>query len=309
MGVFSKAFEGCSVVRQNARVYGTVDGFYFDTVQVPSPVEIVTTIYYNCENPSIRPEINQVFLNLKSHEKKLRSIEINDHTIVVHQQSQSAKKVVALTELVTKQLITFLKLKGCTSGCGVCGSENPGFYEINGGMHCLCESCAKDVVTQLESNKAAHSKAKSKLVPGLIGAFIGALIGVALWIVIYQMGYIAGIAGAVTMICAMKGWEKMGGHLDVKGVIISFAIAIAMIFIAEQVSWALVVSREFNKRGYETSFFEVYKELGDLIKLADATGDFVGELVVGYLLSLLVGVPYIINAFKEASGSYSVKKL
>ena len=53
----------------------------------------------------------------------------------------------------------------------------------------------------------------------MIGAFLGALLGCVLWIIIYRLGYIAGIAGAVIGICAMKGYEMLGKHLDKKGVI------------------------------------------------------------------------------------------
>lgn len=309
MGVFSNAFKGCDVKQESARVYGKCDGFYFDAAQLVNNAEVVITIYYKSGDPEIKPMINQVFNNMKNQNKRLKSIEVKDNSIIIHQQTQAKNKMVALTESIVKQMVQFLSLRQCATGCGSCGEENVGFYEINNGVHCLCDNCAGQIVNQLEQNRREVVETKSKLVPGLIGAVIGALIGAVLWIIIYQMGYIAGIAGAVTMICAMKGWEKLGGHLDIKGVVISFAVAIATIFIANQISWALVLTTEFNKYGIDVTFMEMYSELGDLIKEADAVGDFVGELVIAYLLSLVVGIPYVINAFKSASGSYKMKKL
>ncbi|MGN0164758.1 MAG: hypothetical protein ACI39R_01110 [Lachnospiraceae bacterium] len=314
MGAFSKSFQGWNVTRQSNRVYGMVNGFYFDALQIPNLGEVVTTIYFKSDDQTIRQGINQVFLNLKAQNSKLKSIELKEFSLVIHQKTQGVKKMVALTEYVTGQITQFLKIKGAATGCQICGGSNPGFYEVNGGMNCLCENCSKEVLYQLEQNRQVTVNRKSKPIPGFIGALIGSLIGAALWFIIYQAGYIAGIAGAATMICAMKGWEILGKNLDIKGIIISFAISLVMIYLANQAALSYMIVNEFAKYDVEVSFTEVFTDFSDVLEDlsyddVNLMDEFIGDLLVGYLLSLLVGIPSIINAYKKASGSYKMKKI
>ncbi len=312
MGVFDKAFEGYDVVRkggQDAKVYGKVNGFYFSAVQVPALSELVITINYKTDDYNLKQEIVQVFNNLKAQNKKLKHIEIKDYCLVIHQQVEATKKMVALLENVTKQMTQFLSIKGAGSGCGLCGSEGAEFYSINNNLNCLCPNCSNEIVGRFEQNVREKMMNKSKFVPGLIGAFVGSLIGVALWILIYKMGYIAGIAGAVAIICAMKGWEMLGGALDVKGIICSFVLSLVMIYFGHQiaVTWELVDA--FKEIDIKTDFFEVYKNMGEILEWADATGEYWSDLIIGYLLTIVVGISFVVNAFKEAKGSYSMKKM
>lgn len=309
MGTFSKAFEGTNVVKDRFRAYGNLNGFNFCAVHLPNASEVQIRINYRSDKPDIKEKINQVFANMKAQNKKLLSIEIDDYSILIHQRTQSQKKMVQLTESTVKQIISFLAVQECTSGCGVCGNSEAVFYEVNGGMNCLCANCSNEIAGKLEQNRQAAISNKSKVVPGLVGALIGSLIGAALWILIYQMGYISGIAGAVTIICALKGYEKLGGCLDVKGVIVAFAFSLVMIFIAEQAAVSISLARELDKYGYDYSVFEVYKELPDWLEMADAKGDYIQELVIGYILALVVGIPFVFNALKDAKGSYSIKKM
>ena len=70
---------------------------------------------------------------------------------------------------------------------------------------------------------------------------------------IYRLGYIAGIAGAVTAICALRGYELLGGHLDRKGVIISTVMMMVMIFFANRLSWTWDAYDALNDEGYTFS--------------------------------------------------------
>lgn len=82
-----------------------------------------------------------------------------------------------------------------------------------------------------------------------------------------------------------------------------------MIFVAEQAAVSLSLVRELKKIGYEYSFFEIYKELSEWLEMADVKGDYIMELVIGYVLTLIIGIPYVFNALKQAKGSYSMKKM
>lgn len=128
---------------------------------------------------------------------------------------------------------------------------------------------------------------KSNLFSGFIGAFLGALLGCVLWIIIYRLGYIAGIAGAVIGICAMKGYEMLGKHLDKKGVIGSVVIMVVMIYFANRISWAWEAYYALKEYGY-TFYFR--------------------DLAIGYLLTVLSSYRNIKAAFQTSTGSYTFKK-
>lgn len=72
-----------------------------------------------------------------------------------------------------------------------------------------------------------------------------------LWMLIYHFGYIASIAGLVIIICAMKGYEILGGALDKKGVIIVGIVSIVMVFVANHLSWTMDVYIELKDLGLE----------------------------------------------------------
>ena len=165
MGVFDKAFEGYDVVRkggQDAKVYGKVNGFYFSAVQVPALSELVITINYKTDDYNLKQEIVQVFNNLKTQNKKLKLIEIKDYSLIIHQQVEATKKMVALLENVTKQMTQFLSVKGAGSGCGLCGGEGAEFYSINNNLNCLCPSCSNEIVGRFEQNVREKMMNKSK---------------------------------------------------------------------------------------------------------------------------------------------------
>ena len=71
--------------------------------------------------------------------------------------------------------------------------------------------------TDQSTYEAGQEKKPVNMVTGIVGAFLGILVGVVLWVIIYQMGYIAGIAGFVMMICAFKGFELLGGRVNIDG--------------------------------------------------------------------------------------------
>ena len=141
----------------------------------------------------------------------------------------------------------------------------------------------------------------SNLIPGLVGAFLGSLIGAVLWVVIYKVGFIAGIAGAVTAVCAMKGYEMLGKSLDKKGVICSIIIVIVAIFLANKVAWSWEIFEVYTKDfGYDITFFDAFVGADEIIELSELTANYYGDLAIGYLLTVLSCYKNFIAAFKSA---------
>lgn len=141
-------------------------------------------------------------------------------------------------------------------------------------------------------------KVSSNLIPGLVGAFLGSLIGVVLWIIIYKLGFIAGIAGAITAVCAMKGYEMLGKALDKKGVICCILVAIIAIFLANRICWAWMILDEFVAQGYELTFFDVFPHTEETLT-SEGLGYYFKDLAIGYVLTVLSSYKNIISAFKS----------
>ncbi len=73
---------------------------------------------------------------------------------------------------------------------------------------------------------------------GMVGALLFSLIGGILYFIIYQFGFIAGIAGFIGVICAVKGYEIFAKKISLKGVIIAVIASVVVILAAEYLSLA-----------------------------------------------------------------------
>jgi len=128
-----------------------------------------------------------------------------------------------------------------------------------------------------------------------------------LYVVIAQLGYIAGISGLVMSVLALRLYEKMGGALDVKGIIVTFLLLIGMIWIANQITWALAIWLELKDYGW--SFAECYQNLGMILEQAELQGSYFSDLAAGYLFTFVGSIGTFISALKGSTGSYSIKEL
>ena len=248
--------------------------------------------------------------NHKLNQKKLINAVTGSHSISLTIKMPSLGKNIPDTiNRIVDPVIDYLISYTFTSGCSECGStmDQIDCFEINGGHYFLCNTCKDKIHASLQTSQQEIQSKKSSLVAGLVGAFLGSLIGAALWILIYKLGYIAGIAGAVTAICAMKGYTILGGHLDKKGVIGSVIIMFIAIFFANKMSWSWDAYSALKDYGW--TFTDVYKELGYILEETDLVGSYYGELVIGYILTIACSARSIINAFRESTGSYSIKKV
>lgn len=187
------------------------------------------------------------------------------------------------------------------SGCDKCGnsSEVLNCCEIDGGYHFQCSKCANALPNYSQAVSINTKPAKSNFIAGLVGAFFGSLIGCAAWILIYKLGYIAGIAGAITAICSMKGYELLGGRLDKKGVVGSVIIMLIMIFVANKAAWTWDAYDSLKDYGW--SFAELFQELNYILEESDLIGSYITDLAIGYILTVVASFKTIVAAFHAGS--------
>ena len=143
-------------------------------------------------------------------------------------------------------------------------------------------------------------EANSNVFLGILGAINGAAIGGILWIVIGMLGFIAGIAGYVMMLFAIKGYRMLSGFLDKKGQVISLLIALFMIFAANYTLYSLDYCRYYYSGVYSLdNLANSFSKLPDFLKQGEVWGDFLKDLFVGYLLSIWAGYGIIKSIFSK----------
>lgn len=287
---------------------GIYKGFYI-IAEFRQPYYMVS-INATSANDANNEMLSAFLLQHKGTVKQLAKAEANAHSVSLSVAAPNLQK--NLPDVLNNSIspiINYLVNGNYTSGCENCGDNMQQLhcYEINGLHHYICETCSKEIEASLQEKQVNIKMRKSQFIPGLIGAFLGALLGAALWILVYRLGYIAGLAGAVTAICALKGYEMFGKHLDKKGVICSIIIMIAMIFFANKIAWAWEAFDALSEYGY--TFSDCYRYLGDILEASELTGSYYGDLGIGYFLTLICSLGNIINAFKTSAGSYTMKKM
>ena len=221
----------------------------------------------------------------------------------------SQKKIPEQVNGVMEPILNYLANQGYTTGCGCCGTTAAtlGCWQANTEILQMCDPCAAQMEQELKANQKAVRAKKSNFIGGLVGALLGALIGSVVWILINRLGYIAGIAGLVMVVCAMKGYSLLGGTLDRKGVIVSVLISVVMVYLANKTAWSWVAHSELKEYGW--SFFEVFRQLGSILKEVDLMGDYIKDLAIGYLLTAVASFMYIRAALRESTGGFTFKKV
>lgn len=151
------------------------------------------------------------------------------------------------------------------------------------------------------SSAVIHESVSSNIFLGLVGAVIGALLGSVIWIIIYQLGYLAGIAGAAIIGFSLVGYRFMGKSLDLKGVIVCAVLSIVTIWFAHRVSFAIMYMNTMNEvLESNMDFITAYKGLSKFMEISDMASEALGtgnsvttayyrDLFVGYVLSVVTG--------------------
>lgn len=290
---------------------GTYRGFQviFNLRAVNNAQMFYATINASAPNPEAFTALTSYLEGQKSNQKFFRGFTCYEHFIELELTSPAlAKKIPAAFNDIIDPIIQYITMQGFYAGCQNCGDSTASLdcYQINDTHQMLCESCSHQVEAQLEDNKAALKSQKSSLIPGLVGALLGSLIGAVMWIGIYKLGYIAGIAGAITVICAMKGYEMFGKAMDVKGVLVSVLISVVVIYFANNIAWAWEAYDALKSYGF--TFSDAYRGLQDILVETEMTKNYYADLGIGYFLTFICSIGTIISALRTSSGSYKMKK-
>ncbi|MCR4756933.1 MAG: hypothetical protein K5792_03950 [Butyrivibrio sp.] len=200
------------------------------------------------------------------------------------------KNIVDAINSVTEKL----KQYGYVDVCEYCGVERQDIapYNIGGKIYQTCPDCLQAATTTVNA-QIEQRKANENVGLGIVGALLGSLLGVLVIVLIGQLGYVAVAGGLVMGFTTLKGYELLAKNMSNKGLIISSIIMILMVYVAERIDWAIEVFKVYSDE--HISFFEAFLYTPEVIKYSDATGQFIGSLVLLYIFTA-VGVFGVIRA-------------
>ena len=304
----SQLLDG-NMTDHNKYISGTCKGYYV-TINTTQNGMFSIQISAHSENDPGNAALRDFAEFHKNSHKQIQSVAVYNNSItVVSTRTFLAKKIPAHLNEAIFPIIDFLMSNQYVSGCMQCGTQEAQIdcYDINGTNHYLCADCVSKVEDTLFDRKQEILSQKSKLIPGFVGALLGSLIGCIVYVLIWQLGYVAAVAGLVTAVCAFKGYEMLGGVVDRKGVIVCVLVIIFAVFFSNRLAFAYTIY-SVNKE-YGLGFFDCFRNIKEIIELLEATGEYYGNLVIAYLMTILGSYRSVINAFKASTGSYKVKKV
>lgn len=312
-GIMDKILtDGGSMSRTPYMACGMYKGYY---VSVHMNQGFLIRINYklagNMDLNSFKNRAYGVLNELRVSEKKVSQTNVADYVIEVKlMPANLAKNTISMIDSVTNHLIGFLQTEGAGTGCQLCGAEyDVSSYDVNGAPHFLCSTCARQSINQMEAERQSKLSVDSNLPLGIIGALIGSLLGAALWVFIYQGGYIAGLAGLAIFGGAMKGYSILGKNVDRKGVVVCVIITIIMIFLANEFSIRLAVYLAAKEQHMHMSFEEINRKWSRFMRDDDFKFAYIKDLGMGYFLAALGLIGTVKQSFRNASGSYTMKKM
>ncbi len=294
--ILTQILDGC-LQDYSRYLAGNYKGYYI-TIE-PAPGEYIIKINADASNDPGNQQLNRFLEQYKNSENPVSRIQTHTYMCVVWiSEPRLETAVPIILNKIINPVIDYLAENGYSSGCDKCGnsSETLNCCEINGGHHFQCRKCIHELPDFPQAPVQNTGTSKSNFIAGLTGAVLGSLIGCAVWVLIYKLGYIAGLAGAITAVCAMKGYEILGGVLDKKGVAGSVIIMIIMIYGANKFAWTW--DAYDSLKGYGWSFTEVFRELDYILEESELTGGYITDLVIGYVLTAFASFKSIIAGFR-----------
>lgn len=147
-------------------------------------------------------------------------------------------------------------------------------------------------------------------VAGTVGAFLFALAGGILYFIIYQLGYIAGICGLLTVVCAIKGYAIFGKRESVKGIVIAVVLSVVVLILAEYVSLSYVLYDTINEMfeageiDYTITMIEAVGGTFDFIlENPDLLPEVIKDIAIMLVLSAIGAFSSIRNAILAAKAN------
>ncbi len=305
--------NGMSVDEKAGIAYGRINGYFLAIYQDPvTPARHTLQLWVKPGNAEAYPTILDFVNQCTPKFKYLTAASYTGTKITAEFWGTGFKwgsEYVPCIDAFLKELTNYCNANQLVTCCEACGSvEALSLYQIDSTQHLFCSSCYAGASEKL--HKEVSQKANQgggNVIGGLIGALLGALLGAVLWVLIYQLGYISALGGAVMVVCAMKGYELLGGRLNVLGIVISCLISAVMLLLAEQTCLAIEIYKIY--RDYNVSFFDVFTSVPNFLEDPDVMSAVVRDMIMGYILMAVGAGGTIHQTYKSNKNSVNTRQI
>ena len=147
--------------------------------------------------------------------------------------------------------------------------------------------------TIIQGNPEITGK-QEKVALGILGALLGGVLGGVAIVLLGQLGLISAISGVILAICSLKGYEMLAGKLSKPGVVICIVVMLIVPYVADRISWALVIVEEF---GWQ--FGDAFRYVHDVVKECALEADYWKDLLFIYAFAILGAFTTVTQAFKK----------
>lgn len=194
-----------------------------------------------------------------------------------------------------QNLTDFLKENGLRDCSELSGRpDESSCYFVNGGLRFLTQDEYDAERSRAQSSFDETNAKRGNPIAGIVGALLGSLVGVALMVLIGQLGYVSAWSGIVMGVCVVKGYELLSGKFDMVGMVISLVVMIGMVYLGNQLDWAITIAR-----AYEANIFDAFPVVNYVVRENDALPVYYRNLVLYYIFTLLGAVPTLIGAMQH----------
>lgn len=222
-----------------------------------------------------------------------RAVQTGRVVTVTLKNPMSPGRFVQNVPAAVEALEAFLHERGFFNVCRACGKPGPTVAcVVSGAPMQMCAGCFAQAEQSSTIEQARQAQKKDNVAAGAVGALAGSLAGVLCIVILSRLGYVAALSGIIMAVCALKGYELLGGKLTKKGIAISVLIMIVMTYLGDRIDWAIVAMS-----GLGVDFFTGFRVIPDLLSegMIDG-GAYWGNLALLYVFMLLGAVPGVMNA-------------
>ena len=136
---------------------------------------------------------------------------------------------------------------------------------------------------------------QESMLAGILGALVGGVIGGAAIVLVGQLGLISAISGVILAFCTLKGYDLLGKKLCKQGILVCIVIMLAVPYLADRISWALVIMKEF-----EWLFGDAFLYVHQVVTEFELEANYWKDLLFVYAFTALGAFTIIKQTLKQA---------
>ncbi len=156
-----------------------------------------------------------------------------------------------------------------------------------------CPGCGAPVGPAAKFQNPAEIENSENIPLGILGALGGALLGALSIVLLSQLN---AISGFILAFCTLKGYEKLGGKLSGVGIIVSILLMLVTPYLADRISWALVIVKELPE---DFTFTEAFVYVPEIIRLSELEGAYLRDILMLYGFCVLGAFSTVASVLKK----------